>query len=138
MTATDVEIKYEITELYGDYIHSLILLITETYLGDDITPDNQRINHFKWCWDKNISNFKEEGINFKDTKESYYYFLSLMVNSFYSVDKNDYEELVVTLRIIWVTLFNFNSPRNINERTNFNKIYIILSKSLKNNNHTID
>ena len=48
-----------------DYVDSLLTLITETFLGDDVMGDDEaRLNHFKWCWNKTIDNFRKENINF--------------------------------------------------------------------------
>lgn len=126
-----VNVEYELTQLYSDYIHSLFMLISETYLGDDVTPSNERVNHFKWCWNKNIENFKKEGIFFEDTDESYLYFLDILISLFYSADKSDYNQLVVTIRVIWITIFNYDNHKTKSEVESFIKIYNILSRSLQ-------
>ena len=51
-------IKYDCAQLYSDFVQSLFTLIFDTYMGDDITSEIDRIYHFKWCWKKNIENFK--------------------------------------------------------------------------------
>jgi hypothetical protein len=62
----------EKSELYYDFISSLINLIDETYLGSDIiSTQEDMINHFMWCFQKVASNFEKEriyGISYiKDT-----------------------------------------------------------------------
>ena len=72
-------------DLYYDLSYSLFLLIKTTYLGYDdeysetkvkmTNEDNQ--NHFDWCWDKIIENFRKENIKFNERGEHYDYFLNL-------------------------------------------------------------
>tara|TARA_R110000772_G_scaffold102947_2_gene203789 strand:+ start:85 stop:531 length:447 start_codon:yes stop_codon:yes gene_type:complete len=128
---SSLSIDYELTQLYSDYIHSLFMLVSETYLGDDVTPFEQRVNHFKWCWKTNIQNFEEEGIHFEDTDESYLYFLDMLIAIFYSADKTEYKQLVITIRIIWITIFNYENHKTNLEKQSFIKIYNLLSRSLQ-------
>jgi hypothetical protein len=49
----------EKTELYYDFLMSLYNLMEETYLGSDVMENEQdQKNHFTWCWDKIIDNFR--------------------------------------------------------------------------------
>ena len=128
---SSLNIDYELTQLYSDYIHSLFMLVSETYLGDDVTPTEERVNHFKWCWNLNIQNFKDEGIIFEDTDESYLYFLDLLLSIFYSANKTEYNELVITIRVIWITIFNYENHKTNLEKQSFIKIYNLLSRSLQ-------
>ena len=59
-------ITNEKTNLFFDFICSLYTIMSDTYLGDDaiVTPEEKE-GHFKWCWSKNVENFKEENINFE-------------------------------------------------------------------------
>ena len=126
-------IDYDLVELFNDFSQSLLLLVFKTYLGDDISDSEDRILHFNWCWNKNISNFKEEGIHFEHSDESYEYFLEFMINFFYLIDKkNDYKEIVMTIRLIWSSIFSYNKTKTPTEVDNFFKIYSLLEKSLKN------
>ena len=75
------------SELFLDYIDSLLGLINETFLGDDVMSDDKsRLNHFKWCWNKTIDNFRKENILFNREGEHYEYFWNLVYESFY-IDK---------------------------------------------------
>ena len=65
---TNNDIKYEKCEMFNDFIQSLLMLIFDTYMGDDITSPSEQKNHFKWCWNKNVENFKKEGIIIVDYK----------------------------------------------------------------------
>ena len=125
-------IKYERSQLYGDFIQSLLAIIFDTYMGDEITNDIDKINHFKWCWDKNLSNFKDEGINFSDTKESYEYFLEFMYEVYYSIpNKETKPHIPSTISILWFKLFSYDTIKTRSDIDNFIEVYKILDKSLK-------
>ena len=83
-------------DLYYDLSYSLFLLIKTTYLGYDdeysetkvkmTNEDNQ--NHFDWCWDKIIENFRKENIKFNERGEHYDYFLNLFNEIYYTQNKD--------------------------------------------------
>jgi hypothetical protein len=76
-------VTQERLELFSDFIYSLNELIITTYMGDDITLGKEKNNHFKWCWNKMISSFKEERIYFIEAIELYNYFHEFYKESFY-------------------------------------------------------
>lgn len=125
-------IEYDLVELFNDFTQSLLLIVFNTYLGDEVSSNKDKINHFNWSWNKNISNFKEEGINFESFDELHDYFLDFIFNFFYMVDKTeDLEEITLTIRVIWVSIFSYNKTKTTSEVDNFFKIYSLLEKSLK-------
>ena len=125
-------IIFEKCELYSDYVQSLLRLVFDTYLGDDITSVEQQIKHFKWCWEKNLSDFKNEGINLGSSK-LYNYFLEFLLEVYYtSIDKNDNNELDKNLLKLWKNIFNFNSAKTQSDIDTLIEIYLIFEKSLKN------
>ncbi len=58
-------------ELYGDIFKSLYQIISETYLGEESSEtkismsDDDKINHFEWCWKTLLDNFAKENIRIK-------------------------------------------------------------------------
>lgn len=125
-------IKYEKCQLFSDYIQSLLVLVFDTYMGDELTDEGERVNHFKWCWDKNNDNFKLEGINFSKNDEAYDYFLEFMSEVFYSVKgKNNKPHIQLTIRTLWLSLFSYTKIKTRSDVDNFIEIYAILDKSLK-------
>jgi hypothetical protein len=74
-------ITIELTNLFRDFIISFLDLLKDTYLGDDTNTDSnltkvgmtveQKKDHFNWCWEKIVENFKKENINFKFEKVDY-------------------------------------------------------------------
>ena len=125
-------IKYDCSQLYSDFVQSLFSLIFDTYMGDDITSEIDRIYHFKWCWKKNIENFNEEGINFVDTKDAYYYFLEFMCEVYYSAEEKESKpQIPETIKKLWYKLFSYGPQKTRSDIDNFIEIYNILDKSLK-------
>lgn len=124
-------IRYEKCLLFSDFVQSLLTLIFDTYMGDDFTSDEDKINHFKWCWGKNIDNFKEEGIDFSESKEGYDYFLEFMMEVFYMLNDKDNRNVPITIRTLWISVFSYNKLKTRSDMDNFIEIYKILDESLK-------
>lgn len=57
-------------QVFQDFVISLVLMISDTYLGDksdsretDITLSyDDNLNHFNWCWEKIIKNSSKENV----------------------------------------------------------------------------
>lgn len=126
-------IKYERCELYSDIVQSLLLLIFDTYMGDDFTNHQEQINHFKWCWDKNQENFSLEGILF-DNKKLYDYFLEFSLEVYYPLTKK-LENVNTHKNILnlWLFTFSYKTPKSNSDIDTFIEIYKLFDLSLKNN-----
>jgi hypothetical protein len=78
-------------ELYYDFSLSLYYLVSTTYLGDDDSFNDTKVkmsdkdneDHFKWCWNKIISNFLKENITFNEEGEHFIYFKNLFEEIYY-------------------------------------------------------
>jgi hypothetical protein len=124
-------IKYEKCELYNDFVQSLLMLAFDTYMGDDVTNIDEQENHFKWCWDTNISNFKSEGVMFQNIK-LYNYFLEFMLEVFYtSTDKSIFESSGRNVLALWDNIFDYNRVKTNADMDTLIEIYRIFEKSLK-------
>jgi hypothetical protein len=126
-------IKYEKCELFCDFIQSLICLVFYTYMGDDITNFEQQKNHFRWCWNRNLSNFKKEGIQIGDSK-TFNYFNEFMFDVYYPLSKK--EENTKTQKNIlklWSYLFDYNNVKSKSDIDTFIEIYKLLDNTLKTN-----
>jgi hypothetical protein len=81
---------YEKIELYGDIFKSLNHIISDTYLGNDMSEtkitlsEEDKISHFDWCWKKVIEDFKRENIIIKYEGEHKEYFKSFYMETFYN------------------------------------------------------
>jgi len=125
-------IKYEKCELYGDFVQSLLILIFDTYLGDDLTIIDDQFEHYNWCFNKVVDNFEEEGIVFESTR-LYNYFLEFTLEVFYSnKDKGTEDFTDKAVLKIWSDVFNFTMTKTNSEVDTLIEIYLIFEKALKN------
>jgi len=120
-------IKKEKLELYLDFVFSLNELIIDTYLGDDITNEGDKLSHFKWCWNNVVSSFKKEGIYFVDTDELFIYFLTFYQESFYNEIKID--EMSSKFSHFWSDLLDYEKSKTMSEYETMLEIYKIFNKS---------
>ena len=102
--------------------------MSDTYLGEDtiITPEDKE-GHFKWCWEKNIENFKEENINFEVEGGHYKYLWNFFQESFYGSNENGSLE---KLDFYLSRLFKLYIEKTKSELDILKNLYIVLDKSL--------
>lgn len=126
----------EYTELFRDFCKSFYDLLTKTYLGDPNNTSNetnvnmtetQKKEHFKWCWDKTISNFSKEEINFNFKETDYKFFESFFYEIFYNQDD---QNLKKTIDIFLEQLFDDSIRKTKADIEIFTDIYKILERSL--------
>jgi len=124
-------ITHEKCELYSDFIQSVILIVFDTYMGDDITDMTQRKNHFKWCWDKNIENFKKEGIGVASLK-LYNYFLEFMNEVYYSTtNKSENTKINANILKLWSYIFDYDNNKSKSDMDTLIEVYKLLEVSIK-------
>lgn len=121
-------------ELYYDFTHSLNQLIVDTFLGDTISDDTKIVmttddveNHFKWCWNKTIENFKKESITFNIIGEHYEYFNSFFLETFY-YQKND--DIRNSINSFFDDLFNTRKPFTKSDLDMISSIYKAMDKNI--------
>jgi hypothetical protein len=126
-------VKFDRVRLYLDFILSFLHLSFDTYLGDDIMTLNDQINHFNWCWDKNLENFKKENINFENNLELRNYFKEFMIEIYYSLEgKENNKNITENITTLWKHIFNYKGVKSRADVDSFIDIYNIFDKSLKN------
>lgn len=121
-------------ELYYDFTHSLNQLIIDTFLGDTLSDDTKIVmttddveNHFKWCWNKTIENFKKESITFNITGEHYEYFNSFFLETFY-YQKND--SIRNSINSFFDELFDTQKPFTKSDLDMISSIYKAMDKNI--------
>lgn len=124
-------IMFERSQIYQDFILSLISLVCSTYMGDDITNENQKIAHFNWCWNKTVNNFGKEGIDFSGNVELYEYFLNFMIETFYTAKRKS-DKLHLNLLKLWSYLFEIATPKTHSDIDSFVEVYGLFDASIKN------
>lgn len=123
-------ITFDKCELYSDFTSSILMIVFETYLGDNLTNIDKQIEHFEWCWNKNLSNFKEEGIDF-DNLELFNYFLEFTLEVFYCFEDKD-ETFTDDVLSIWNKLYDIEINKTESDLDSLIEIYKIFEKTLKN------
>ena len=122
-------------ELYYDLSYSLFLLIKSTYLGDELNSSETKVkmnnednkNHFDWCWNKILENFKKENIKFEYEGEHYDYFYSLFDEIYYRQSKDVIRN---SIDIFFTDLFNREKPFTQVDLDLIFNIYKSLDKNL--------
>jgi hypothetical protein len=121
---------YEKMELYRDFIISLFQLIEETYLGDDIINNDIDIdNHFNWCFNTIISNFKKENIKFSIKGSHRDYMHVFCINSIYNEYNIEKNKLIYEF---FRHLFNPLTLKKNMELSVLAEIYKMFDLNLKN------
>jgi hypothetical protein len=124
-------INLEKCELYNEFIQSLIFLVYDTYMGDDITNEKEQKNHFNWCWDKNIENFEKEGFIFNSLKLKSY-FLEFMLEVYYPITKKEENKTALDNIIkLWVYIFDYNNNKSKSDMDTLIEVYKMFENSLK-------
>lgn len=130
---TTNNVKFDRVKLYFDFVISFFELLFDTYMGDDITNETEQKNHFNWCWEKNISNFKNEDIFFEDNKDLRSYFYEFTKEIFYNLDgKENNPHVKNNIITLWTHLFNYGGRKTRADLDSFVELYSIFDKSLKN------
>lgn len=127
----------EYCDLFEDFCFSLYYLVRSTYLGHShgeynetkigITHD-EKIAHFKWCWEKTITNFNKENITFIFSESDYDYFESFYLEVFY--DQKD-KEVREAMEDFFTQLFNRKMAVSKSDIEMFTDLYKTLERSLK-------
>lgn len=124
-------IKLERCQLFSDFTQSLICKIMNTYMGDGYTTPEQRIEHFEWCWNANVGDFADEGINLKESPELYFYFQEWMLESFYtSNEKGDMEDTKRILIKLWKYILSYTTNKTRSDVDMFIDVYQLFEKTL--------
>jgi len=122
--------------LFSDFINTLYIIVVETYLGESDDnrdtniefTDEDKKNHFKWCWNKTVSIFSKENILFEINGEHYDYFYSFFEDVFYKQTEKQIRE---SLDLFLHDLFNFNNPHTKSDLDIISAIYKLLETNTK-------
>lgn len=124
-------------ELYSDFTLTLNILVINTYLGENDTPKETKINltkedndkHFLWCWNKSIGIFKDEGIKFSGEGKHFDYFKNFFDEIFYSrkdrVSRDSIEKF-------FTQLFEMNDTFTQSDLETLIMIYKLMDNSIEN------
>jgi hypothetical protein len=131
MVYTKNNIKYEKCQLYSDFVQSLLITVFDTYMGDDVTPQEEQNNHFIWCWNKTIEIFKEEGIHFKNDRIMEYFSEFMFEVFYFNQEKNKSDYTDKTILKLWLDIFDYTKLKTNADIDTFIEIYRLMEMSLK-------
>jgi len=121
------DVKFERCNLYYDFIKSLNKVIVDTYLGTEyITTDREVKEHYLWCFNSIVDNFKEESIVFDDVvrlKEYFFYFYDEL---FYK----DSDKVLKKLDNLAELSFDFHRIKSRSDIDIMIELYKLFEKSL--------
>jgi hypothetical protein len=112
-------------ELYKDFILSLIDVIQATYPGDDIQLENYHKDHFKFCFNKVVNNFKQEELYFNgDDMHIFNYFYSTIETTFYL--QKDKIKSISSLKKLYTRIFDME---DMNKTQSDLDLFIVIYKN---------
>ena len=124
---TSHNIIFERSDLYLDFILTLDDLIETSYLGHDMMAEEDRINHYNWCWGKSCDLINTTLIKFNDNDNAYVYLLDTYLNSFYDDEKN----ITIHLQKFWEHIFDYNINKSRPEIETYVTLYKVFEDSFK-------
>jgi hypothetical protein len=122
------KVSTEKSELMLDFIETLYGKVVNTYMGDILMTDNTQTEHFNWCWESTLNDFKKELIFFNNKGTLYEYFSVFISEVFYKETDKSEKNLENTLFFI-INCFNYKKIKTKSELDNFLELYKIFNKS---------
>ena len=105
----------------------------DTYMGDKFTTPEQRVEHFKWCWNATMLDLANENIHLNNTKDLYNYFEIFMLDTFYlATDKGDIENTKDNLTKLWKYILSYSTNKTRSDVDTFLEVYKMFEKTLEN------
>ena len=112
ITLNNEGVVHQRVSLYGDFILTLLKYCFDTYMGDDITNEEQQSKHFNWCFEKTVDNFKSEDINLGTLIELREYYREFLVEVYYSMpNKISGKDKIDNIYLFWKQLFDYNTTK---------------------------
>ena len=123
----DNDIILERIDLYISFIRSLYVKVIETYLGDDvINSELIKSEHFNWCWDSVVRDYKNEGFDFSNNADLYEWFKTYFLVSFYLEDKKDIKGIILAS---FEEAFDFYADKSQSDMDLLTELYQIFDKT---------
>lgn len=123
-------------ELYYDIIFSLFRNISDTYLGDDENTrqetkinmsDEDKKNHFEWCWNKLLEEFRREYLIINETGEHKDYLFEFFLDIFYNQKDSKIRN---SIDIFFTDIFDMKKPFTKSDLDMILTIYKSLDKNI--------
>lgn len=128
---TRQNIKVEQTDLFIDFTITLLSILYESYLGDDIiTNDTDRNGHFNWVWSKTLNQYKKEKIRFKEEGYHKDYFRYFLYENFYVA--KDKDKIIIGMKEFFRSVLDITKEKTMSDIDNLKIIYELLRDNLEN------
>ena len=122
-------IIYDKCELYYDFILTLNHVVVDTFLGDDVINSTEDIkNHFNWCIEKVLGNFKKEKIIFSNTLDIKEYFYNFYIELFYN--QGEKKDCIDKLNKLGDLSFIYGRTKTRSDMDVLLELYRLFEKSL--------
>jgi hypothetical protein len=122
----------ERVRLYRDFTLNLTYYIYDTYLGKEYIKTNEdKLGHYKWCFNKVCDLYQQEGFNFRENKEIYHYFAEYFKNVLYDSDYNVSQ--LGGEYTYWSIIFQFYGKKNRAFLDVLVNLYRFFDKTLEKN-----
>jgi hypothetical protein len=118
-------------QTYGEFIGCLIQRCFDTYLGDDVTDMEGRLNHFNWCWNKTVSDFRLQNIYLGLGIDVKLYFKNFMFEIFYNVENKEYSVNHLKTQLFWRRIFDISAPKTKADIECMLSVYKLFDDSIK-------
>jgi hypothetical protein len=123
----DNHIILERIDLYISFIRSLYIKVIDTYLGDDvINSEIRKEEHFNWCWNNVVKDYRNEGFDFSTNTDLYEWFKTYFLVSFYLEDKKYIKGIILES---FEEAFDFNADKSQSDMDLLTELYEIFDKS---------
>lgn len=104
-TFYEKKVFYVQNEFIKDFLFFLLDKIERTYLGDEImSPQHIKKDHFEWCVNETVLNFKNEEIYINTSKDFISKLFDIFNMYYYSLKKN--RNTSEDLKIRFTNIFN--------------------------------
>jgi hypothetical protein len=126
--------NFEKVELYGDFFKSLNSKVIDTYFQEDhyetkiIISEENKKEHFEWCWSKTLEDFAKENINFNTTGEHKNYFEKFFFETFYNQKEKTLKDAIPSFLD---EVFSLEKPFSKSDLEIMTEIYKLLEKNKK-------
>lgn len=126
--------NYEKIELFGDIFKSLNQTIVDTYMGESegetkisLTQEDKE-NHFEWCWGTVVKNFKKEEVHIKLDGDHKEYFKQFFIDSFYNQSQ---ENVRISIPEFLNDVFDVQKPFSKSDLDILTELYKLIEKNLE-------
>ena len=120
----------ERVELYKDFIISLTCKVHNTYFGHAyLKNENDFDGHFKWCFNKVVDEYKQEGFNFY-TKGIYKELCNYIYTAIYYLDDNEIEDIECMIKW-WESLFKYSGKKTQTDLEYFLELYEMFNEQIE-------